>query len=176
MPLYQIDAAHSGVSFKVRHLMIAHVKGEFTKISGTVNFDDANPSASSIDITIDAASIHTREPQRDEHLRSADFFDVAKYPSITFKSKGVTPVGKDTYEVAGDLTIHGVTDQVAFTVDSVTPEAKDPWGGFRRGAAAELNISRKDFGLTWNATLESGGFMVGDEVKINLEIEMVRQA
>jgi polyisoprenoid-binding protein YceI len=176
MPLYQIDPAHSGVSFKVRHLMIAHVKGEFTKISGTVNFDDANPAASSIDIAIDAASIHTREPQRDEHLRSADFFDVAKFPNITFKSKSVAPAGKDTYEVTGDLTIHGVTDQVAFTVDGVTPEAKDPWGGFRRGASAELQISRKDFGLTWNAALESGGFMVGDEVKINLEIEIVRQA
>jgi polyisoprenoid-binding protein YceI len=176
MPLYQIDPAHSGVTFKVRHLMIAHVRGDFTKVSGSVNFDDATPAASSIDVTIDAASIHTREPQRDEHLRSADFLDVAKYPSITFKSKSVTPAGKDTYEVTGDLTIHGVTEPVAFTVDAVTPEAKDPWGGLRRGASAELTISRKDFGLTWNATLESGGFMVGDEIHINLEVELVRQA
>jgi polyisoprenoid-binding protein YceI len=175
MSLYQIDAAHSGVTFKVRHLMIANVKGEFTKVSGTVNFDAANPAASSIDVTIDAASIHTREPKRDEHLRSADFLDVARFPTLTFKSKSVTPAGKDSYEVTGDLTIHGVTGQVAFTVDAVTPEAKDPWGGFRRGASAELQISRKDFGLTWNAALETGGFMIGDEIKINLEVELVRQ-
>jgi polyisoprenoid-binding protein YceI len=176
MPLYQIDPAHSGAAFKVRHMMIAHVKGEFTKISGTVNFDDANPSASTIEVTVDAASIHTREEKRDEHLRSADFFDAAKFPNITFKSKSVTAAGKDTYEVAGDLTIHGVTDQVAFVVDGLTPEAKDPWGGFRRGASASLEISRKDFGLTYNAPLEAGGWLIGDEVHITLDVELVRQA
>lgn len=176
MPLYQIDPSHSSVTFKVRHLMIAHVKGEFTKISGTVNFDESNPSAASIDVTIDAASIHTREEKRDEHLRSADFLEAAKYPTITFKSDSAVPAGKDTYEVVGDLTIHGVTQQVAFTVDSVTPEAKDPWGGFRRGAAASVTIRRKDFNLTWNAPLEAGGWMIGDDVHINLDVELVRQA
>jgi polyisoprenoid-binding protein YceI len=176
MPLYQIDPAHSGAAFKVRHMMIAHVKGEFTKISGTVNFDDANPSASTIEVTIDVASIHTREEKRDEHLRSADFFDAPKFPNITFRSKSVTAAGKDTYEVAGDLTIHGVTDQVAFVVDGLTPEAKDPWGGFRRGASASVEISRKDFGLTYNAPLEAGGWLIGDEVHITLDVELVRQA
>jgi polyisoprenoid-binding protein YceI len=175
MPLYQIDPAHSGAAFKVRHLMIAHVKGEFTKIRGTVNFDEAKPFESSIEVTIDTASIHTREEKRDEHLRSADFFDAAKFPTITFKSKGVAAAGKDTYEVAGDLTIHGVTQQVAFVVDGVTPEAKDPWGGFRRGASASLTINRKDYGLVWNAPLEAGGWMIGEEVHITLDIELVRQ-
>src|SRR5580704_6171639 len=143
MPLYQIDPAHSGAAFKVRHMMIAHVKGEFTRISGTVNFDEANPFNSTIEVTIDVASIHTREEKRDEHLRSADFFDAAKYPNITFVSKGIAAAGKDTYEVAGDLTMHGVTDQISFIVDGVTPEAKDPWGGLRRGASAEITINRK---------------------------------
>jgi polyisoprenoid-binding protein YceI len=175
MPLYQIDPAHSGAAFKVRHMMIAHVKGEFTRISGTVNFDEANPFDSTIEVTIDVASIHTREPKRDEHLRSADFFDAAKYPNITFVSKGIAAAGKDTYEVAGDLTMHGVTDQISFIVDGVTPEAKDPWGGLRRGASAEITINRKDFGLTWNAPLEAGGWLIGDEVHITLDIELVRQ-
>jgi polyisoprenoid-binding protein YceI len=176
MPLYQIDPAHSGAAFKVRHMMIAHVKGEFTRISGTVNFDEANPFNSTIDVSIDAASIHTREEKRDEHLRSADFFDVAKFPKITFVSKGIAADGKDSYEVAGELTIHGVTNTVAFEVDSLTPEAKDPWGGFRRGASAELTINRKDFGLVYNAPLETGGLLIGEEVHITLDIELVRQA
>jgi polyisoprenoid-binding protein YceI len=175
MPLYQIDPAHSGAAFKVRHLMIAHVKGEFTRISGTVNFDEANPFNSTIEVTIDVASIHTREEKRDEHLRSADFFDAAKYPNITFVSKGIAAAGKDTYEVAGDLTIHGVTDQISFIVDGLTPEAKDPWGGLRRGASAEVTINRKDFGVTWNAPLEAGGWLIGEEVHITLDIELVRQ-
>lgn len=175
MPLYQIDPAHSGAAFKVRHMMIAHVKGEFTRINGTVNFDPANPSASSIDVAIDATSIHTREPQRDDHLRSADFLDVAKFPSIAFKSTGVASDGKDSYEVTGNLTIHGVTQPVSLLVDAVTPEAKDPWGGFRRGAAATTTINRKDFGLHWNTPLETGGWLVGDEVHITLDVEMVRQ-
>jgi polyisoprenoid-binding protein YceI len=146
MPLYQIDPAHTGAAFKVRHMMISHVKGEFTKISGTVNFDEAKPFESQVDVSIDAASIHTREEKRDEHLRSADFFDVAKFPTITF------------------------------VVDGLTPEVKDPWGGLRRGASASLTINRKDFGLIWNAALDAGGWMIGDEVNITVDVELVRQA
>jgi polyisoprenoid-binding protein YceI len=176
MPLYQVDSAHSSAAFKVRHMMIAYVKGDFTKISGTVNFDDANPTTATIDVTIDASSIHTREPQRDDHLRSPDFLDVAKFPSITFHSEGESvAAGKDTYEVVGDLSIHGVTQRVALLVDSLTPEAKDPWGGFRRGASATVTIVRKDFGLTWNTALETGGLLVGEDVHITLEVELVRK-
>jgi len=176
MPLYQIDPAHSGATFKIRHMMIAHVKGEFTRINGTVDFDPANPGASSINVTIDAASIHTREQQRDDHLRSADFFDVAQFPSITFKSRNVVSDEKDSYEMTGDLTIHGVTQPVSLLVDAVTPEAKDPWGGFRRGAEATATINRKDFGLTYNQVLEAGGVMIGDEIEISLEVELVKAA
>jgi polyisoprenoid-binding protein YceI len=175
MPLYQIDPAHTGAMFKVRHMMIAHVKGEFTKISGTVNFDDANPTAAAVDVTIETASIHTREPQRDAHLRSADFLDAEKYATITFKSTAAVGAGKDTFELVGNLTIHGVTQEVALNVDGLTPEAKDPWGGFRRGASATLTIDRKDFGLTYNAALEAGGWLIGDDVHITIDVEMVRK-
>lgn len=173
---YEIDSSHSGAQFKVRHMMIANVKGDFTKVSGKVAFDPANLASSSIDVSIDAASIHTREPQRDEHLRSADFLDVANYPAITFRSKKVARAGKDAYEVAGDLTIRGTTREVKLVVDSVTPEAKDPWGGFRRGATAATTIHRKDFGLVWNVALETGGLLVGEEVHITIEVELVRKA
>ncbi|MBZ5602573.1 MAG: YceI family protein [Acidobacteriia bacterium] len=172
---YEIDPAHSGAQFKVRHMMIANVRGEFSKVSGKVAFDPANPAASSIDVAIDASSLSTREPQRDEHLKSADFLDVAKYPSITFVSKKIVPDGKDAYQVSGDLTIHGVTREVKLLVDAVTPEAKDPWGGARRGATASTTISRKDFGLTWNMALEAGGVLVGEDIHITIEVELVRK-
>src|SRR6185437_10304914 len=146
-PEYAIDPAHSSAQFKVRHMMIAHVKGEFTRVSGSVVFDPANPGASLIDVTIDAASINTRDPQRDAHLRSADFLDVANHPSITFKSTKAAAAGKDAYEVIGDLTIRGITQQVKLAVEDVTPEAKDPWGFLRRGANASTAIDRKKFGL-----------------------------
>jgi polyisoprenoid-binding protein YceI len=173
---YDLDPAHSSASFKVRHLMISNVKGEFTRLSGSVVFDAANPANSSLDITIDATSINTREPQRDEHLKSADFLDVAKFPTITFKSRDVIPAGKDSFEVTGDLTIHGVTQEVALAVDSVTPEAKDPWGNVRRGASASVTIQRGDYGLGWNSVLEAGGVMVGEDVHITIDVEMVRKA
>ncbi len=172
---YDIDPSHSGAQFKVRHLMISNVKGEFTKISGSAIFDPSNPAGSSIEATIDAASISTRDPQRDEHLKSADFLDVAKYPAITFKSRDIVPAGKDTYEVTGDLTIHGVTQEVALMVDGVTPEAKDPWGGFRRGASATVTIDRRDYGVVWNSPLKAGGFVVGDDVHITIDVELVRK-
>lgn len=173
---YDLDPAHSVAMFKVRHLMISNVKGEFTRLSGSVTFDSANASNSSVEATIDATSISTREPQRDEHLKSADFLDVAKFPAITFKSRDIIPAGGGSYEMTGDLTIHGVTNEVALAVEGVTPEAKDPWGFLRRGATASVTISRKDFGLVWNAGLETGGVMVGDDVHITIDVEMIRKA
>ena len=174
--VYQIDPAHSAAQFKVRHMMIANVKGEFTKISGTVTSDPSNPSATQIQATIDASSISTRDEQRDGHLKSADFFDVARFPSITFQSKEVQPSGSNSFEVVGDLTIHGVTQPVPLTVEEVTPEAKDPWGNLRRGATAKTKVNRKDFGLHWNVALEAGGFLVGDDIEIAIDVELIRQA
>jgi|SRR5579863_295930 len=174
--IYQIDPAHSAAQFKVRHMMIANVKGEFTKVSGTVTSDPSNPSATQIQAVIDTSSISTRDEQRDGHLKSADFFDVARFPSITFQSSQVTPSGSDSYEAVGDLTIHGVTQPIALTVEEVTSEAKDPWGNMRRGATAKTKIRRKDFGLNWNVALEAGGFLVGDEIEITIDVELIRQA
>ncbi len=173
---YQIDPAHTSAEFKVRHMMISNVKGQFTKVTGSVDFDPTAVSASSIDVTIDAAGINTGEPQRDEHLKSADFFDVAKFPHITFRSKKITPTGADAYDVLGELSIHGVTKEIHLAVDSLTPETKDPWGGTRRGATATARINRKDFGLHWNAALEAGGVIVGDEVQIAVDVELVRKS
>ena len=175
-PRYDIDPAHTSAQFKVRHLMISHVKGEFSKVGGHVVFDPQNPAASSIDVTIDATSISTREPQRDAHLKSADFLDVEKFPRITFRSTKIASTGKDSYEAEGELTIHGVTRTVKLDVEGVTPEAKDPWGFLRRGASASTAIDRKDFGLVWNTALETGGVMVGDQVQISIEVELTRKA
>ncbi len=173
---YQIDNAHSHAQFKVRHMMIANVRGEFSKVTGSVVYDPENPSASRINAEIDVSTINTREAQRDQHLKSGDFFDVARYPSITFASKDVVASGPDSFEVAGDLTIRGNTRQVALKVEDVTPEAKDPWGNFRRGASAKTRIRRMDFGLEWNVALEAGGFLVGEEVEITIDVELVRPA
>jgi len=156
--------------------MISNVKGEFTRATGSVVFDPADPTAAKVDVVIDATSINTREPQRDGHLKSPDFLDTEKYPEITFHSTAVVVAGKDSFEVVGDLTIHGVTQAVALQVDSFSPEVKDPWGFYRRGASAHTKIERKDFGLVWNATLETGGFMVGDEVEITIDTELTRKA
>ena len=176
MSIYQIDASHSAAQFKVRHMMIANVKGEFQKVSGTVHFDDANPAASSVDAAIDVTTISTRDEQRDGHLKSPDFLDVAQFPSINFKSRQVTASGADSFTVVGDLTIHGVTKEVKLKVDEMTPEAKDPWGGTRRGAQASTRINRKDFGMGFNMALEAGGFLVGEDVDINIDVELVKQA
>jgi polyisoprenoid-binding protein YceI len=176
MSTYQIDPAHSSAQFKVRHMMIANVKGEFDKVSGTVNFDPANPSASTVEAIIDVASISTRDEQRDAHLKSPDFFDVEKFPTITFKSKKVTATGGDSFTVVGDLTIHGVTKVVDLKVEELTEETKDPWGNLRRGASAKTRIHRKDFGMSFNMALEAGGFLVGEEVDLTIDVELMRQA
>lgn len=176
MSTYQIDTAHTHAQFKVRHLMISNVKGDFDKVTGTVVLDDSNPSASSVNITVDVNSVSTREPQRDAHLKSADFFDVAKFPTITFVSKEVVKSGEDSYEVVGDLTIHGVTQTIDLDVQEVTPEMKDPYGLYRRGATAKATIMRSDFGLKYNSVLESGGVAIGNEVHITIDTEFTRPA
>jgi polyisoprenoid-binding protein YceI len=172
---YAIDPAHTTVDFKVRHLMVSNVRGEFAGVSGTVIYDPKNPANSKIEATIDATTIHTRDPQRDAHLKSADFLDVEKYPEITFVSTKITPAGEDEWKVTGNLTIHGVTKEVTLKVEGPAPETKDPWGNIKIGAAATTKINRKDFGLVWNVGLETGGVLVGDEVTIHLEVELAKQ-
>jgi polyisoprenoid-binding protein YceI len=173
---YDIDPTHSSAHFKARHLMISWVRGEFTKVSGKATFDDANPAASSVTAEIDVNSINTREPDRDKHLLSADFLDAANYPAIKFQSTSVVRDGNGEYKLNGDLTIRGITHPVELEVDSVTPEIKDPWGFFRRGAAATTKISRKEFGAAFHQVLETGGVVVGDEVQISIDVELVRKA
>lgn len=165
----EIDRSHSEVAFQVRHLL-SKVRGRFTDFAGTIEFDEANPQSSRIDVAIQANSIDTAEADRDKHLRSADFFEVGKYPTLTFVSTSVMPRDGNTYDVAGDLTIHGVTRPVTLPA-SFLGAAQDPWGHTRFVFEAELTLNRKDYGLTWNAALETGGFLVGDEVRITLSIQ-----
>jgi polyisoprenoid-binding protein YceI len=174
--VYDIDPAHSSAHFSVRHMMISNVKGEFTKVSGTVTFNPSNPAETRVEATVDAASVHTRDEQRDTHLKSADFFDVANFPEIRFVNRSVEPHGSGEYLVKGDLTIHGVTKGVTLRVEGPTPEVKDPWGNLRAGATATTKINRKDFGLNFNVPLESGGVLVGEEISITLEVELIRRA
>lgn len=171
---WTIDPEHSNIGFKVRHLMVSNVKGHFDKFTGTVDINEKDITKSKVDVSIDTASINTNVQKRDEHLRSADFFDVSKYPSMTFVSKKVAKAGKGKLKVTGDLTLHGVTKEVVLDVEGPAKESKDPWGNIRSGAVASTKINRKDFGLTWNAALETGGVVVGDEVTINLEVELIK--
>ncbi len=171
---WNIDPAHSVAEFKVKHMMISNVKGRFTVFSGQLSLDEADVTNSKIEATIDAASIDTREAQRDAHLKSPDFFDVEKFPTLTFKSTRVTRRGDEELVVEGDLTIHGVTRTAKFNVEGPTAPAKDPWGNTRVGVSATTKISRKDYGLTWNAALETGGILVGEEVTITLEVEFIK--
>lgn len=173
---FQIDPSHSGAHFKVRHMMVSTVRGEFTKLSGTMQYDPAKPEAISIEATIDATSINTREEKRDAHLKSPDFFDVAKYPTLTFKSKSAKKTGKGKLAVTGDLTMHGVTKSVVLDVEGLDAEVKDPWGNVRVGAVGTTKVNRKDFGLNWNQALEAGGVLVGETVDIVIEAELVKQA
>ena len=172
---WQIDPDHSSIQFKVRHLMVSNVKGVFHKVSGLIEIDDKEITRSRVSVTIETASVDTGVAKRDEDLRSANFFDVTRYPTMTFVTKKVARSGPDSLKVTGDLTIHGVTREVTLDVDGPTPAVKDPWGGMRRGASATTRINRKDFGLTYNKVLETGGVVVGDEVAINIEVEMIRK-
>jgi polyisoprenoid-binding protein YceI len=171
---WNIDPVHSVAEFKVKHMMISNVKGQFAGIKGFLTLDEVNISNSQVQASIDAASITTRDAQRDAHLKSADFLDVEKIPTLSFKSTRVSRVGNGELAVAGDLTIHGVTRNVVFAVEGPTPPAKDPWGNIRLGLSGTTKINRKDFGLTWNATLETGGILVGDEVTITLDAQFVK--
>jgi len=166
---YTIDAAHSSVGFSVRHLVIAKVRGRFTKFSGTFSFDQEDPSKSQVEVTIDAASIDTHDAQRDGHLRSADFFDVESHKELTFKSKRVEGSGSEL-RLIGDLTIRGVSHEVALDVE-YSGGTKDPWGNEKIGFSAKTSIHRKDYGLTWNAALETGGVVVGEKVEIEIDVE-----
>lgn len=171
---YQIDPKHSAARFKVRHMMIANVGGEFNTVSGTIDFDQAKPDQARVDASIDANSLHLGDPQRDAHVKGADFFDVAQFPTITFKSSKVAAAGSG-YKVTGDLTLHGVTKPVTLTVDAVSPEVTDPWNLQRRGLSATATFNRKDFGMAWNAPA-GGGVMLSENVEITLDIEMTRPA
>jgi polyisoprenoid-binding protein YceI len=173
---WNIDPAHSVAEFKVKHMMISNVKGSFPKVSGTLTLDDSDLTKSHAEALIDVSSIQTRDEQRDGHLKSADFFDVEKYPSMTFKSTAAKITGADSGTVEGDLTIRDVTRKVVFDVEGPTAPAKDPWGNLRVAVSATTKISRKDFGLTWNAALETGGVLVGDEVTISLDVQFIKAA
>lgn len=171
---WNIDPAHSAAEFKVKHMMISNVKGRFAGIHGSLALDDADVTNSRVEALLDAASIDTREPQRDAHLRSADFFDAEKFPTLSFQSTRVARIGDGELAVTGELTIHGVRRSVVFTVEGPSAPAKDPYGNIRLGLAATTKINRKDFGLTWNAALETGGILVGDEVTISLDVQFVK--
>jgi len=171
---WNIDPAHSVVEFKVRHMMISNVKGQFTVITTSMTLDPNDITKSRIEASADAASINTRDAQRDGHLKSPDFFDVERYPSLVFTSTRVERKNEDQLAVTGNLTIHGITREVVFNVEGPTPPHKDPWGSTRIGVSASARINRKDFGLNWNAALEAGGLLVGEEVTITLDVEFVQ--
>ncbi len=170
---WQLDPAHTHAIFGVRHLVITTVKGEFGKTTGTLVLDEADVTKSKVEATIDVTTLNTREPKRDEHLRSPDFFDVAKHPSMTFKSTRVEKAGEGKLKVTGDLTLRGVTKSVTLDVAGPTPEIKDPWGNVKRGVSATGKINRKDFGLNWSKAIEAGP-VVGDEVTIEIESELAK--
>jgi polyisoprenoid-binding protein YceI len=170
---WNIDGSHSTAEFSVRHLMITNVKGRFGTLGGSVEWDPAKPEASTINVEIDATSIDTRDEKRDGHLKSADFFDTEKFPKITFTSKKVTKDG-DTLHVVGDLNMHGVSHEMTLDVETPSNETKDPWGNQRIGASASGKLDRKNWGLNWNGVLEAGGVLVGETVKINIEVSMTQ--
>lgn len=173
MNTYNLDATHSSANFSLKHMMIAKVHGGFKKLNGTLKFDKNDLAASSLIAEIDAASIDTKEAQRDAHLRSADFFDVEKFPLITFKSTSFSGKG-DEFLVKGDLTIHGVTRSIELKLEGLDAEMKDPYGNIKVGASGTAKINRKDFGLTWNAALETGGILVGEDVNISIDVQFAK--
>jgi len=172
---WKIDPAHSAIHFSVRHMMISNVRGEFQRFEGTIDLDEQNPENTTVDIRIDASSINTREPQRDAHLRSADFLDVENHPYITFKSTRVERTGEKTARLHGDLTIRGITKPVVLDVEH-SGILTNPWGVTSAGFEARAKINRKDWNLTWNQALEAGGVLVGDEIKVEIELELLKEA
>lgn len=172
---WNIDPTHSATEFKVKHMMISNVKGKFTGISGVLELDETDYTHSVVEVSIPIASLTTGDDQRDSHLKSPDFFDTEKFPAMTFKSTNIDSTGGGDYEVTGDLAIHGVTKSVVLKVEDMSQPSKDPWGNQRVGLSGSTKINRKDFGLTWNSALETGGVLVGEEVSITLDIEFIRQ-
>ena len=170
---WQIDSAHSSAQFAVRHLMVSTVRGTLGPVTGTVNLDEADPTKSSVEASVDANGIDTREPKRDAHLKSPDFFDVAKYPTITFKSKKVTKVSDTKFQVTGDLSMHGVTKEVVLDVEGSPKPFKDPMGNLKLGGSATTKLNRKDFGIEWNKTMDGGGVVVSDTVDVTIDIELI---
>jgi polyisoprenoid-binding protein YceI len=173
---YSIDPVHSTIQFAVRHMMISNVRGTFKGVKGTISYDPDSPASSGITAEIEVNSINTQDESRDTHLKSPDFFDSAQYPTMSYVSKQVEKIGDGEFRVTGDLTLHGVTKPVVLTIDEVAPESKDPWGNIRIAASAKGKLNRKDFGLVWNSALETGGLLIGDEVKIEMDLQAVKQA
>lgn len=171
---WNIDPVHSIAEFRVKHMMISSVRGQFTGVTGSLTYNESDFAQSHVEASIDVATINTHDPQRDTHLKSADFFDVEKYPTFTFKSSRVTRKSDGALAVAGPLTMHGATKEVEFAVEGPTAPVKDPWGNTRIGVSATAKVNRKDFGLTWNAALETGGVLVGEDVSITLELEFIK--
>ena len=172
---WEIDSSHSGIHFSVRHMVVAKVRGQFDRWTGTVSAPEGDLSRGTVEVVIDASSINTGVAQRDEHLKSADFFDVATYPELRFKSTAIRPVSNERFVLIGDLTIRGNTRQVELQASNAG-QVKDPWGNQRAGFSARGSIDRKEFGLSWNQVLETGGFVVGDRIDIEIEVEAVKQA
>lgn len=172
---WQIDPAHTSAQFAVRHLMVSTVRGQMGKVSGVVTLDDTDLTKSSVEASIDVNGIDTREPKRDDHLRSADFLDVAKYPTITFKSTKVEKVADDHYKVTGDLTLRGVTKSVVLDVTGSPKPLQDPMGNVKVGGSATTRINRQDFGVSWSKSLDGGGVVVGDDVDITIDVELVKK-
>jgi polyisoprenoid-binding protein YceI len=173
---WNIDPAHSAAEFKVKHMMISNVKGSFSGLSGVLTEHAVDSTLSSVEAAVPVATVSTGDAQRDGHLKSADFFDTEKYPTLNFKSTKVVRKAEGEYNVTGDLTIHGVTKPVTFAVEGPSAPGKDPWGNTRIGLSATAKINRKDFGLVWNAALETGGFLVGEEIAITLDVQFIRAA
>jgi polyisoprenoid-binding protein YceI len=171
---WKLDPAHSSAEFKVKHMMISNVKGSFPGLSGVLTLNETDHIISGVEASVDVAGINTGDAQRDGHLKSADFFDVEKFPTMTFKSNSVQAKGGGAFAVSGDLTLHGVTRPVTFAFDEVSEPSKDHWGNLRIGLSAATRINRKDFGLTWNSALETGGMLVGEEVAIHLDIQFIK--
>jgi len=172
---YTIDPAHSGAGFKIKHLMVAYIRGGFAGVTGEVVLDPANPANSKIKASIDATTLHTHDEKRDAHVKGADFLETDKYPTITFVSRKVTPGGNNRWKIVGDLTLHGITKEATLDVESAGVEAKDPWGNLRTGAEATTVIKRSDYGVKFNAPLETGGVMLSDEVHVHLDIELIKK-
>jgi polyisoprenoid-binding protein YceI len=172
---YSIDPTHSSATFAIRHLMIAHARGGFSGVNGSITFDALNPANSKVDASVDATTLLTHDAKRDAHVKGADFLDVEKFPKISFASKRVSANGPNRWQVTGDLTLHGVTREATLDVETADAESKDPWGNLRNGASATTTIKRSDYGLVFNAPLETGGVMLSDEVHIQLDIELIKK-